>query len=80
MIKRFEQAKKYTLKYKELLTPCTVCGNTDVRIVSDRELFAPQRNLWSVCCATRACDCTGSYPRVKEAIEAWQNKCDKNNT
>lgn len=77
MSKRFEQAKKYTQKYKEILFPCHVCGNKDIRIVSDRGIFPP-RNLWSVCCSNYACECTGSYISVKEAIQQW-NKMNKEN-
>lgn len=73
MAKRFELAKKYTEKYKSVLNPCKCCGNTDIRIESDRSVF-PSRNQWSVCCTTRACDCTSSYDKVKDAVAAWQQK------
>lgn len=76
MAKRFELAKKYTEKYKSVLNPCKHCGNTDVRIESDRSVFPP-KNQWSVCCATHACDCTGSYDKVKDAVAAWQKTLRK---
>lgn len=37
MSKRYEQARVYTEKYKDKLSPCRWCGNTDIRIVTDRE-------------------------------------------
>lgn len=75
MANRFEQAKKFTEKYKRLLPPCRYCGNTDIRIVSDRTIVNP-RNGWSVCCMTPKCDCTGVYTSVKDAIEAWNRRAD----
>lgn len=73
MSKRFEQAKNYTQKYKNILLPCHVCGNTDIRIVSDRDIFPP-KNVWGVCCATHACECTSTYTSVRKAIKEWNNK------
>lgn len=70
MANRFEMAKKYTEKYKQILLPCQFCGNEDVRIVSDRSVFG-SRNLWGVCCQTPKCDCTGSYISVKDAVKRW---------
>lgn len=77
MAKRFELAKKYTEKYKHLLLPCRYCGNTDIRIVSDRTVFTKPTNGWSVCCATSACDCTGVYTHVKDAIETWNRRANE---
>lgn len=37
--KRFEKAKEYTAKYRGVLSPCRHCGNTDIRIASDRSIF-----------------------------------------
>ena len=71
MSKRFELAEKYTQKYKAQLSPCPVCGNTDIRIVSDRGIF-PSRNLWGVVCTRKNCECTGAYPKVKEAVAHWK--------
>lgn len=73
MAKRFDKAKEYTEKYRHLLLPCRWCGNTDIRIVSDRMLFPP-KDGWSVCCSTHACDCTSTYTSVREAIERWNEK------
>lgn len=70
MAKRFELAKKYTKQYQDSLLPCGVCGNTDVRVVSDRSIFGA-RDTWSVCCSTHGCDCTGPYTSVKEAVRRW---------
>lgn len=70
---RFERAKAYTQKYKDILKPCRYCGNTDIRIVSERSIFSP-RNLWAVCCSTHACDCTADYTSVREAVKAWNEK------
>ena len=74
MAQRHEQAKRYTEKYKSILLPCKYCGNTDINIVSERHFFGDNRVYWSVCCSTHACDCTGDYPRVKDAVAAWNNK------
>jgi len=74
MTKRFEQARRYTEKYKSVLLPCRICGNKNIVIVSDREIFYSRGNLWSVCCSTRACDCTKSFKSVKEAISRWNEK------
>lgn len=74
MAKRFEKAKYYTQKYNSILKPCEYCGNTDVRIVSDRTITSPTKDGWSVCCVTKSCDCTGVYTSVRKAIEAWNNK------
>lgn len=70
MAKRFEKAKEYTEKYKDILLPCKWCGNNDIRIESDRMIF-PSKDGWSVCCATRSCDCTGIYLSVKDAVNRW---------
>lgn len=73
MAKRFEKAKEYTEQYKDMLLPCKVCGNTDIRIVSDRMIFE-KKDGWSVCCMTPNCDCTGIYASVKAAIRKWNDK------
>lgn len=71
MAKRFERAKAYTEKYRAVLLPCRYCGNTDIRIVSDRTGLAPSRDGWSVCCQTEKCDCTGTYKSVRDAVNRW---------
>lgn len=73
MAKRFEKAKEYTEKYRNELLSCKSCGNTDIRIVSDRTIFPP-KDGWSVCCMTESCDCTGVYTSVKEAVKRWNQK------
>lgn len=70
MSKRFEKAKMYTEKYKDILLPCRICGNKDIRVCSDRSVFSP-KDMWSVCCSTHSCDCTGMYDTVKEAVKKW---------
>lgn len=70
MAKRFDKAKEYTQKYKSILLPCRWCGNTDIRIVSERTIFDP-KDGWSVCCSTHACDCTRAYTSVRKAIARW---------
>ena len=80
MAKRYEKAREYTEKYKSALLPCRICGNENIVIVSDREIFYSKGNLWSVCCSTRACDCTKSFTSVREAVKRWnelQRKEDK---
>ena len=71
MAKRFDLAKRYTEKYKSALLPCRFCGNPDIRIESDRMMFPVPRDGWYVCCSTRACDCTGTYSGVRDAIKRW---------
>lgn len=73
MAKRFELAEKYTEKYRAVLRPCRYCGNTDIRIVSDRSIFG-SHNTWSVCCMTPKCDCTGEYTKIKDAVKAWNKE------
>ena len=74
MAKRHELAKKYTEKYKDVLAPCKYCGNTDIHITSERMVMNDPKNYWCVTCSTRACDCTGFYTSVKEAINRWNEK------
>ena len=73
MSKRFEQAKQYTQKYKDILLPCKYCGSQDVHITSERSIFGA-KNEWAVSCTTRSCDCTGQYTSVRKAVQAWNNK------
>lgn len=72
MSQRYERAKYYTEKYKDLLQPCQYCGNTEIEIVSDRLMFE-NKNAWSVCCTTDKCDSTGAYTSVRKAIEVWNS-------
>ena len=76
MARRFEKAKEYTEKYRGVLLPCRICHNTDIRIVSDRMIFAA-KDGWSVCCATHSCDCTGVYTSVRVAVQKWNEMQDK---
>lgn len=79
MAKRFEKAKEYTEKYKNILLPCRICGNKNIIIVSDRMIF-PSKDAWSVCCSTHNCDCVGNYTSVKEAIKKWnENQMQRGN-
>ena len=77
MAKRFEQAKAYTEKYKGKLKPCRFCGNTDIRIASDRDSVIVEsgrkryRNVWAVVCSTDCCDCTRNYTSVRKAVDRW---------
>lgn len=73
MSKRYEDAKRYTEKYKDILKPCKYCGSKDINICTDRDVLNSKQNLWFVACSTPKCDCTGSYTSVKKAIEAWNN-------
>lgn len=79
MANRFKKAKEYTERYRGLLLPCCFCGNTDILIVSDRMIFPP-KDGWFVACSTPKCDCTGTYSKVKDAIQRWnemQNRKDE---
>lgn len=69
----YDKMKRYNEKYKTSLKQCSVCGNTDVNIRFDREIFG-SGYLWFVACSTPSCDCTGSYKSVKEAINWWNEK------
>lgn len=73
MSRRYEKAAAYTEKYKHMLLPCRYCGNTDVRIVSDREMLNP-RDMFFVSCQTPKCDCTGSFTSVRAAIKHWNER------
>ncbi len=70
MARRFEKAKEYTKKYSVHLAPCRECGNTDIRIVSDRTIFPP-KDGWSVVCTTKSCNCTGTFTSVRAAVKRW---------
>lgn len=81
MARRFEKAKEYTERFKSVLLPCKHCGNTDIRVASDRMMFPKPKDGWSVCCATHACDSTGVYAKVMEAVNRWNEmqKCEAGN-
>lgn len=68
MANRFEKAREYTRKYKDVLLPCKECGSHDIQIVSDRTIFDPH-NVWSVDCVCG--NCVYGRKRVKDAIEKW---------
>lgn len=70
---RFILADKYTKKYKDRLHKCNYCGNTDVRVGSSRSIFPP-KNQWFVACMTYACDCTGDFDRVIDAVMDWEER------
>lgn len=76
MSKRYEKAKEYTNKYKDILAPCKYCGNTDIRIESDRAFWGPNKgkNLWSVVCSTPNCDCTQPFSSVRTAVKHWNDR------
>ena len=71
MAKRFEKAREYTQKYGPMLKPCKYCGNTDIRVVSDRTLFPKPKDVWSVVCMTPRCNFTGSHTKVRDAVARW---------
>jgi translation initiation factor 2 beta subunit (eIF-2beta)/eIF-5 len=68
----YDRMKRYNEEYKSSLKPCPVCGNVDVNIQLDREIFG-NHYLWFVACSTPNCECTKSYKPVKDAIDAWNN-------
>lgn len=78
MSKRFEKAKYYTEKYKDQLFPCKYCGNTDICIGSDREIFGtngrPPKEIWFVACMTPKCDTTGGSTSVIKEIIKWNER------
>lgn len=71
MAKRFDKAKEYTEKYKDMLAPCKYCGSSDVIITSERVVGETR---WTVNCTTHACDCTAFCTSVKEAVKKWNEK------
>lgn len=71
MAKRFEKAKYYTEKYKNILLPCKHCGNRKIVIASEKSLLGDNKDYWAVCCSTPACDCTGDYTSVRAAVNSW---------
>ena len=75
MSKRFEKMREETEKHRNELAKCSYCGN-EARIVIDRLPFH-NRYFWSVVCSTHACDCTGFYKTVKEAINTWNKRHKK---
>ena len=74
MSKRFEKAKEYTEKYKDLLLPCKYCKSNDIHITSERMVMNDNHNYWCVTCSTMGCDCTKFYTSVNKAIKAWNEK------
>ena len=74
MAKRHEKAKQYNEKYKAILKPCPVCGNTNIQIISDRTFEWNSKDGYSVICTTRNCEYTIPYTSVKKAIEKWNSK------
>lgn len=86
MSKRYEQAKAYTEKYRGKLSPCRICGNTDIRIASDRESFVlgndckavsarlVTKTVWFAACSTPHCDCAKSSTSVKTAVDNWNKQ------
>lgn len=78
-MKRYEKAKEYTQKYKNVLAPCKYCGNTDIYITSDRAFWGSNKgkNLWSVVCSTPNCDCTKPFSSVRAAITHWNDRHQK---
>ena len=78
MAKRFEDARRYTEKYKDIILPCRYCKSEDVEIVSDRAIFE-NKNLFLVRC--RNCpDCGPENTSVKKAIELWNSDEFRNQT
>ena len=69
---RYRKAQEYTEKYRGKLVPCKYCGNTDIRIVSDRGIF-DNSYCWSVCCSTKNCDFTIDK-RLFKAINRWNER------
>lgn len=45
--KRFEKAKYYTEKYKDVLFPCKHCGNRKIVIASKRGLLGDNKVYWA---------------------------------
>ena len=73
MSKRFEKAVYYTEKYRSVICPCKYCGNKDIRIGSDREIFG-NKEIWYVACMTPKCDSTGGSTSVIKEIKKWNKR------
>lgn len=72
MSKRYDLARKYTHKYKNILNPCKYCGNPEIVITTDRGLFVGKYS-WSVNCSTTGCDYV-SDTSIKKAVAKWNEK------
>ena len=73
MARRFERAKEYTQKYKLSLLPCRYCGGKNVAILSERSIFAPSKDGWTVTCGDCG-DCTAFDTSVKRALAKWNSE------
>lgn len=72
MAKIYEKARELSKRYKDKISPCAICGNSDVQFWPDREWW-PQRYVWSLNCMTPNCDFVIAN-NVKEAIEKWNKQ------
>ncbi len=76
MAKRFEDAKRFTEKFKDKILPCRSCGSKNVRVVSERSIF-DSKNVWYIGC----CDCPDCGPEstsVRKAIKFWNGDVFRN--
>lgn len=71
MAKRFDDALKYTAKYRSKLLPCRYCGGNNLNICTGRTIFDPQ-NVWYIMCED-CLDCSDDYTSVKAAIAHWNS-------
>lgn len=78
MSKRFDDAKRYTKKYREKLLPCRYCGGKKIWIASERSTFMP-RNVWIIGCENCK-DCGGYFTSVREAVKQWNSQEFRNIT
>lgn len=71
MSKRFDDARRYTKKYSNILLPCRYCKSKNIHITSERTIFEP-KNIWCIVCDDCG-DCIGDFTSVKKAIERWNS-------
>lgn len=70
MAKRFDKAREYTKKYKNMLLPCKVCGNKEITITSD--IFCG-KYYWCVNCSTKGCNYC-SDTSITKVIKKWNEE------
>ena len=80
MAKIYERAVELTAKHQNELSPCAICGNTDIQFWPDKEWWPKWRYVWTINCTTKNCNFVVVHT-VKEAIRKWndqQEECRKN--
>lgn len=72
MAVRFVKARMYTETFKGQFLPCRYCGNTDIQIWTETEIFGG-KPYWTVCCMTEYCDAI-RVDRIRDAVKVWNDR------